>query len=279
MSALSSRPRSLSGVPLAGDRLVRFLYLDEAGTSAQEPVALVAGVVVHADQQWRVLERHISGLVAEVVPEDSRGGFAFHATELFSGGRTFPRGLWPAEQRWGLLDRLVSIPSTFGVPLVVGFFRKDAIGTNPGAARIPDAMAHALAYAFCAIGADLFMRHHAPDEVATVVAEDAPNARRALKEVQAMLQDETKTRDLPDFMRDDLPITHIKDTVHFAAKPEAIMLQLADACAFTLRHHLARGREADRFLAKLFGGRKIPLSLGDMLAAPGGQVYFTWRAP
>ncbi len=141
-----------------------------------------------------------------------------------------------------------------------------------------DTMAHAPAYAFCVTAADLFMRTHAADEVATVVAEDTPHSRNAIKTVQATLQDEAMVKEsLPAWMRGDLPLTHIKDTVHFASKPEAIMLQLADACAWALRHHLGQGREADRFLAKLFGGRSIPASLGEMLVGPGGYQYFTWE--
>lgn len=31
---------------------MRFIYMDEAGTSAHEPVTVVVGVIIHADTQW-----------------------------------------------------------------------------------------------------------------------------------------------------------------------------------------------------------------------------------
>ena len=52
MSACSRHMvRAFDGSPLAGRRLVRIVYLDESGTSRREPLALVAGVVVDADNQ------------------------------------------------------------------------------------------------------------------------------------------------------------------------------------------------------------------------------------
>jgi hypothetical protein len=41
---------------LAGDNLSRFAYLDEAGISADEPVVVVAGVIVDADRHLKQLE-------------------------------------------------------------------------------------------------------------------------------------------------------------------------------------------------------------------------------
>lgn len=263
MSTIASRPRSISGTPLAGGRLVRFIYVDEAGTSAREPFAVVAGIMVHADSQWRRLEQMVSDLVSETIPEAMRGSFLFHATELFSGGKKFPRDQWPMEKRWSILDRLLSIPSCVNVPVVFGFIKK----REP---KLPDSFNHGMAYTLCMIAADQFLRRCAPDEIATVIAEDAEHSRRILKKAQVMLQNEILAREvLPEFMN-YLPVTHIKDTVHFALKSEAILLQIADACAFTMRHYLTRGRESERFIGSLCGGRAVPIEVGRLLHESGG---------
>ena len=38
---------------------MRFVFLDEGGISSHEPVAVVAGVIVHADEQLVPLEREL----------------------------------------------------------------------------------------------------------------------------------------------------------------------------------------------------------------------------
>jgi hypothetical protein len=37
---------------------MRFIHLDEAGTSRHEPYVVVAGVVSHADKQWNALNTY-----------------------------------------------------------------------------------------------------------------------------------------------------------------------------------------------------------------------------
>src|SRR4051812_27304874 len=117
------RPRSVSGVKLVGDRLVRVLYLYENGTSAQKPNAVVTGVVVNADHQWKTLQTYVDKLIDEYVPLERRRNSVFHATDLFHGsGPIFDRRNYPKERRWEALKKLVGIPAKFGVPIVYGYF-------------------------------------------------------------------------------------------------------------------------------------------------------------
>jgi hypothetical protein len=99
------------------------VYLDEAGISKPdlEPFVVVAGVMIHADKQWHAVEAHLSSLTDRYVPPAKREGFSFHATELFSGGKTFTREEWPKEERWTILDQLVAIPGKFELPVVAGW--------------------------------------------------------------------------------------------------------------------------------------------------------------
>jgi hypothetical protein len=75
-------PLSLSGHRLAGDAPVRFIYTDEAGISASEPVTVVAALIVHADTQWHKAANLINALLG-YVPKRYQEGFVFHATSIW----------------------------------------------------------------------------------------------------------------------------------------------------------------------------------------------------
>lgn len=147
---------------------MRFVYLDEAGTSAREPVAVVAGVIIRPDEQWKALELHIESLINRYIPETKRREFVFHATELFSGGKAFPRSEWPRALRWQILEEVLSIPMYFELPVVLGYSRKFiAPGMSDNLTH------HAMAYTLCAIATNAFMKIHSETgEVAMFVAED-----------------------------------------------------------------------------------------------------------
>src|SRR5688572_19923792 len=87
MGASDSAWRSLSGDPLDGDKIVRFIFCDEAGISnpEHEPFAVVAAVIIDADRQLHAIERHLAKLVDRHIRPRHREGFVFHATELFNG--------------------------------------------------------------------------------------------------------------------------------------------------------------------------------------------------
>ena len=88
--------KSLSGHPLEGNRLVRFIYVDEAGISKHEPIAVVTGVIVHADTQWRPVAESRFGEGSRSDRAPSRICFprervgewreGFHPRKIFSRG-------------------------------------------------------------------------------------------------------------------------------------------------------------------------------------------------
>lgn len=82
---IDTRPCSLSGVELDGDRMARDIYLDESGISGHEPIAVVAGVIVDRDLHWLPVQRYIDDLIREYIPEEHRAGFIFHAKLSFGG--------------------------------------------------------------------------------------------------------------------------------------------------------------------------------------------------
>jgi hypothetical protein len=86
-------PCSFTGHPLEGDRIVRMIFFDAAGISnpKHEPYIVVAGIILNADKQWKALGHHLSEMADTFAPPEHRDQFIFHATELFSGGKLFPR--------------------------------------------------------------------------------------------------------------------------------------------------------------------------------------------
>ena len=52
---------AFGGAPLVGDRLVRLVYMDEAGISQHEPITVVCGVIVHGDNQLNLVRNHLRG--------------------------------------------------------------------------------------------------------------------------------------------------------------------------------------------------------------------------
>lgn len=114
---------ALFGSPLKGDSLVRFIYLDEAGISAHEPVTVVAGIIVHADTEWRLAEQGMNE-VLEAVPERYRDGFIFHATSIWSDPKL--REGWSKDDRLGLLHAMMALPRKLNIPITLGMVSEES---------------------------------------------------------------------------------------------------------------------------------------------------------
>ena len=255
MTAPAEITRSLSGYTLDGDKIVRMAYLDESGIGNidQEPIAVVAGVIVHADRQWLALDSHLHGMAERCGLVTGSVVHPFHATELFSGGKAFTREKWPKERRWEILDELASIPAKFDLPVVCGCVpRRWCQDTDDHGVRLTARM-HALANAFtaCSVAIERWMKERAePDEVALLVMENNDEVKRYLRAGQHVMRN-TKAFGLAPEMQEALTLKRIVDTVHFAEKNLSGPLQIADTCAFVIRRYLTNGRDNDRFFEPL----------------------------
>jgi hypothetical protein len=258
---------AFGGGPLRGDKIVRLVYLDEAGISnpAHEPWLVVAGIVINADKQFKLIESYLDELVKKHIPQEKRAGFSFHAMELFHGNKSFDRNIWPLEKRLEILDDLVAIPKMFDIPICFGsiprvLFRWQREKEKPGEkpARI-EQRAHAEAFFKCVIQTELVMRAIAQDEVAMLIAEDREPVRKMLKLLQSIitgrppqqykhaLSDPTFAPDLKFLM----PLQRIIETVHFAQKVESSLLQVADICAFAIKREFTKAPHAERLYGPL----------------------------
>ncbi len=231
------RPRAFGGGPLAGDQLLKFVYLDEAGSSACEPVSVVAGVIVDGDRQWKRLETRLTEISDSYCPDRKR---IFHAKDIFHGTKDFDRESWPLEKRLALLREILGVPMSLEIPVAFGYLNKNDLDVNlkPKDKAMMD---HVMTFQMCAFAAENFMRSLAArDEVAILVAEDNADVRQAVKMAHQFMNTPEAFESFP-WLRETIPLTRIVDTVHFAGKKEAPLLQLADACAFAISR-LASGR-------------------------------------
>lgn len=254
MSALS-----LAGCPLIGERLVRFAYIDEAGTSQYDPHVVVAAVIVHGDNELIPLEGHLERLVKKHIPEEDQTGFVFHLKDIWSGAKYFKDdSVWPMEKRAAIMRDLAAVPGKFELPIAFAFMeRKKFLDDYPelvGNQRAADVGVHAIVFTACTGAIEKLMLKIWPGEVAQLVAEDHDQARATIKEVHnTYLRDRTKwdtanQSALPG--REDhtpFPLQRIRGGIQFAEKRECRPLQIADMCAFFIRGHLRGHPEAEQF--------------------------------
>lgn len=269
---------------------MRYVFMDEAGTSAPEPVTVVVGLIANADQHVMRAE----ALVAEAlgaVPEKFRPGFVFHATQVF-GDKEFQKD-WSLTDRLSLLYAMMSIPKRLEMAVCVSANWRNAVdyGDAPRGIGISAfQFDHLSAFMNCVAVCDRGLRQHAGvNEVAAIVAEDVPEMRRLLKRVPQMLREQPYHIE-PSYLRrtdrdnaagyssqsGDLRVTRIRDAVHFVDKDADPLVQVADACAYGCRRYFAQEKFGDQFVEAIFGDANRLRNF----ASPGGvECYWPPATP
>lgn len=294
---------------------MRLFYIDEAGTGKilDEPILVLAAVALNPDQDWRELQRHIKAIRRKHLPSEDRENFIFHAKDIFHGTGYFrdkDRRQWPREKRLSILADLIDIPRRFGLPVLPVTVDRIATGKMlqarhqarargldkafnegrrkhfsrdfgaplaPLSDRVIAIRTHIAAWARCAGQIDEWMKRHASNEVAMLVAENPGKVQRyLLKALHAGYADD-ETYESWAFT------THqIVDTVTFAEKHESILLQIADACAFVIRRHLQGKENTKEFFDILDRQLALPISTDPVRpeqprAAANGNVRYLHR--
>lgn len=223
--------KSLSGHPLLGRKLVRLTYMDEAGTSAHEPYAVVCGAVIYGDDIFP--ETTLAELVEKHIPEESRDGFVFHTKDIWQGTKFFKN--WPLNKRLEILEDLASIPKDLNIPIAFGIIKKseeeDYLDGNDVPKRKDD-RCHALAFVQCCGVVERYMKSQGK-EYTMLIVEDQPSVRSTLKTAIKILKSTP-----PDGVFCP-PLQRIKSPPLFAEKNDSPSLQIADICAFFARGFLA----------------------------------------
>lgn len=283
MSARKSSARALFGGDLAEGAIVRLVYIDEAGTSDHEPVRVVAAIIIHGDDQYRSLISQLDKLYDKMVPRSLRDGFYFHAKELFSGGKKINRDEWPFRDRLELLKEALAIPLANHIPISVGVMWKGAheqvLGGN--SYKIPfsrNKYEHIIAFIHCIERADYALRTYFPGEIALAIAEDIPSNKEIFVRAAMIFREKPtilnhyhlKQKEIHKHLgmppqAIDLRVNSIVDAPNFLEKRKAPLLQLADACAFTLRRCLSRQSHGEELLIAMLGDTQARAILDEKL--------------
>ena len=251
-AAVLERSGGIWGDAPKGSRVVRLIYVDEAGISAREPFLIVGGVILHADDQLVKLEAALDDLVAQWVPTEHQPGFVFHAMDLFNGGgkvfhRDDPR--WPLARRLELADQLAALPQAHGLTLSLGAIWKPEHQKREGISdKEWTIFLHALAFLSCAAVAENWMRNACAGEVSLIIAEDNDQSRSMIRDLMRMNQDPNGISAFGDKYAHLFPLKHIKEDPLFQPKRSSSVLQLADFWAYVAKKRHMKDARYNRFV-------------------------------
>lgn len=257
MTSSELEPHALGGGPLVGDRLMRFAYLDESGVAnpKHERWVVVAGPIIDADRQWRRIETRLSDLADEYAPPEARDGFVFHATELWSGGKTLLRDVYPSERRWEALEALCSLAEEFAFPFVFGAVHRGTYGEATGGECSQAEItldAQLVGFTLCMTLIERYMRalpNH--DEVATITVERNSQTVGLFRNQQRRMKTTAALEGMNPMAAALWPVTRIVDSVNYCEKHDTSLLQLADVAALVIRKTIERNPHVDRFWSKM----------------------------
>ncbi len=228
---------SLSGHPLIGVKMTRFVYLDETGTHVEkDPITIVGGIIVHADRQMTDLESSFGRMVCEKVPrhlwENEDKPFSLHAVDYINGNGAFKilkkEGKWSVDKGMEIAESIVSLCERLSIKIVWGGAEnKEGLSKENR---------HVHAFALAALNIDHYMLSEAHGEVCIIVAENHQHHKKKLKKVVSGLKSEGALRSA-GLEGSIVPIKTIKDVVHFVEKTDSYCIQIADTVCYILKKY------------------------------------------
>ena len=228
---------SLAG---SGKPVVYLAFSDETGTGdiQTQPIIVVAAVTINPDTQWNDVHSHMNRLVETLVPENQRENFEFHASKLFG---KLKRG-----NNEALLRGLLQIPVQHRLSVTYGAIDRKGFIDQIGPTRCTSAkeqikVMQSMAFSVCALKIDNWMRQFAPKEKLLWIA-DNTTSDELMKHGLKLWQKDAMFADIPTSK-----FEHVMDTIYFGHSHQSRGLQLADACNFVIRHHIARKAEIEPF--------------------------------
>jgi hypothetical protein len=284
-------PRAVFGDLLWGDRAVRFVFMDEAGTSEDEPVTVVVGIIVNADEQLLHAELAVEEALGAIPEEFKQDGF--HADDIWNNHKYRER--WSQTDRMTLVKTMASLPRRLNLAISYAIERRSSVYTehireNYGSVGLDTTakLNHFFAFINCIGRADKYIRDHCNHrEVGTVIAEDIPDMRRFLKLAPRLLRDCPIIPRPGDLMptaaeraqgyitqEGEQRVNKIRNSMLFAEKDEDPMLQIADACAFSLRRYFSE-LEFGRDLIRAVRGNEPNM---DDFMGPASIGTWFWHA-
>jgi hypothetical protein len=263
---------------------LRFIYLDEAGTSdaLTSTVRIVAGVVVEADSQIRKMESELK-LLKKMTPIGQAEDLFVHAKEIMNNKRW--DSVWPLPDRTNFLVEVMKIPRRVGAAVVYGIARRsEEVDFQPPEGWNRSEYEHFLALSQCIAEADEYVRKYAAaTEVASLIYEDFPERRRHIRTSLDIARRLKKIRSLDGRVltaREATWVPHtvmhsnrIRDGVLFQNKRESSFLQFADCCAYGFSRFFEYRKNGERFYEALTG-RSVDTIASNIRGAWIGRASF-----
>lgn len=168
---------------------MRFVYVDEAGTSANEKVAVVAGIIIDPDSgELTELEQLLSEIKDRLVPPEYREGFVFHAAELFRTGNKDRFPGWDMGDRIAFALEVMSVPQRLGIPFSYGMVRQQDLRIEK---KIdPVLLKHLMAFMLMVQAVNQHIELYGGDqEVAVLVCEQIKERHKAIRRVLSLTQE------------------------------------------------------------------------------------------
>jgi len=231
---------------------VYLAYLDDSGSDAKSPTALVGSIII-PDDVFSHLENLIGMVVESLIPEHKQAAFTeFHATELYWGHGVF-EGI-AAEQRHEAMRHLLSIVSTFRLPFIYSAVNKKQLASSPAGSTQPVDMA----FRMCALGIHDWLaqperkkRQIGPlaqgqslDPLCLFVFDDTADGQ--LKKLLKQGFNHLRARQRPPWPTwNRLELVH--DDMYFGSSTDSIGIQLADLCCFFMMRFLKDGSDQEFF--------------------------------
>jgi len=262
------------------------IYTDEAGTSANEAVTVVAGFIVE-ERDIKSTIQYVEDLFDGYVPARYRPNFEFHAYKVW--GDPDLRDGWDVECRADFIAAMASVPRLCESALTITKVRRDSSVPKDSLFLSRADFQHLMAFNALIMRADKYVRDWGPqDSLAIVVAEDLPGKRELLR--RGFKAAKTGSTDLALDER-HLRLTaeekasgrilqtnagkaeRVVDTVHFATRDLAVLLQVADACAFVFRRYLNAQSQGSEWIKATLGQELV----WDDWQGPSSEVTFNFN--
>jgi hypothetical protein len=200
-----------------------------------------------------------------------RDGFVFHAKDVF--GKHKKAEGWDWERCYQITEAWIQIIADLRIPWVAGWSAKTRMQGGQFTFD-QNTVSHMVAFALCFQACDEMVALLAPNDIASVIAEDCPNMRGILKgSTRAQVAGEF--RKLSGMF--ERPITHIKNAVQFCDKADAVLLQLADVCAYSVKRYITGSPGGDRLFHALNGKPQFMVRRDNVGGDTGGVIAMGWE--
>jgi hypothetical protein len=232
--------------------VVRVIYSDESGIGSEkdEPITVVAGLMLNIDSQWHPVLESIEQSLRETLGKEDISTYEIKAKNLYHQIR---RGDPTAK---ALMAALMKIPQQHLVPVFYGaidragymyfmreIYTRSVYGSNPERRMSmvnPPLDTFSEAFLQCIGRVDSFVHTAFPTEQILWIHDRGrydEDAKQQLDKIRSLGASELGAA-FRQALEGYLERSHVVDTIYFGNSRESRALQLADACCSTITRHL-----------------------------------------